>query len=179
MTEQHGNTARRRLVIMRHAKSDWPPGVQDHDRPLNDRGRQEAPLAGAWLREHGLVPDLILCSSAVRTRQTCELVCGELGDAATVPDPQFDDALYAASAPRMLAVINHVPDTVQTLLVIAHMPGVQELAMHLASNDSDPDAYQRAAEHVATSALMVFEVDSPWGELDGYDARLVNFVKRR
>ncbi|MFT2816230.1 SixA phosphatase family protein [Leifsonia sp. A12D58] len=177
MTEQRGNTAFRRLVIMRHAKSDWPPGVQDHDRPLNDRGRQEAPLAGAWLHENGCVPDLVVSSSAVRTRQTCELVCSELGDAA--PAPQLDDALYAASAPRMLSIVNHVPDSVQTLLVIAHMPGVQELAMHLASSDSDPDAYQRAAEHVPTSALMVFEVDKPWGELDGYDAKLVNFVKPR
>ena len=177
MTKQQDNSALRRLVIMRHAKSDWPPGVADHDRRLNDRGRREAPLAGAWLREHALMPDLIVCSSAVRTRQTGELVCAALGDAA--PSPQFDDALYGASAPRMLAIINHVPDTVQTLLVVAHMPGVQEFAMQVASHDSDQDAYQRAAEHVSTSSLMVFETLKPWAELDGYDARLVNFVKRR
>ena len=120
----------KRLVIMRHAKADWPGGVADHDRPLEERGHREAPLAGKWLVKHDVVPDFILCSSALRTRQTCTWVCSELGDKA--PTPKLEGGLYAASAQRMLTVINHVPDTVTTLMVISHMPGVQDLAMHLA-----------------------------------------------
>ena len=77
----------------------------------------------------------------------------ELGDKA--PTPKLEDGLYAASAQRMLTVINHVPDTVTTLMVISHMPGVQDLAMHLASRDSDHDAYMDAATRYPTSAMTV------------------------
>ncbi|MEQ4520219.1 histidine phosphatase family protein [Pseudarthrobacter sp. B907] len=163
----------KRLVLMRHAKADWPGGVADHERPLEERGHREAPLAGKWLLKHGVVPDFILCSSALRTRQTCTWVCSELGDKA--PTPKLEDGLYGASALRMLAVINHVPDTVTTLMVIAHMPGVQDLAMHLASRDSNHDAYMDAATRYPTSGLTVFETEKPWAELDGQDARLTHF----
>jgi phosphohistidine phosphatase len=163
----------KRLVLMRHAKADWPGGVADHERPLEERGHREAPLAGKWLLKHGVVPDFILCSSALRTRQTCTWVCSELGDKA--PTPKLEDGLYGASALRMLAVINHVPDTVTTLMVISHMPGVQDLAMHLASRDSNHDAYMDAATRYPTSGLSVFETDKSWAELDGQDARLTHF----
>ena len=151
----------KRLVIMRHAKADWPGGVADHDRPLEERGHRDAPQAGKWLLKHGVVPDFILCSSALRTRQTCTWVCSELGDKA--PTPKLEDGLYAASALRMLTVINHVPDTVTTLMVISHMPGVQDLAMHLASRDSNHDAYMDAATRYPTSALTVMETEKILG----------------
>lgn len=167
----------RRLVVMRHAKADWPGGVDDHDRPLEERGHREAPLAGRWLVDQGVVPDFILCSSALRTRQTCTWVCSELGEKA--PTPKLETGLYAASATQMLAVINHVPETVTTLMVIAHLPGVQDLAMHLASRDSNHDAYMDAASKYPTSALTVLETEKPWAELDGQDARLVSFAVPR
>lgn len=167
----------RRLIIMRHSKADWPGGVDDHDRPLEERGHREAPLAGRWLMEQGVVPDFILCSSALRTRQTCTWVCSELGDKA--PTPKLESGLYAASALRMLTVINYVPDTVTTLMVIAHLPGVQDLAVHLASRDSNQDAYMDAATKYPTSALTVMETEKPWAELDGQDARLVSFAVPR
>ena len=126
------------------------------------------PVAGKWLLKHDVVPDFILCSSALRTRQTCTWVCHALGDKA--PTPKLEDGLYAASALRMLAVINHVPDTVNTLMVISHMPGVQDLAMHLASRDSDHDAYMDAATRFPTSGLTVLETEKSWAELDGQDA---------
>ncbi|GAP56346.1 uncharacterized protein Rv1276c/MT1313 [Arthrobacter sp. Hiyo6] len=116
---------KRRLILMRHSKADWPGGVADHERPLEERGHLEAPLAGKWLLKHGVVPDFILCSSALRTRQTCTWVCSALGDKA--PTPKLEDGLYGASALRMLTVINHVPDTVTTLMVISHMPACRIL----------------------------------------------------
>ncbi|MEE2522501.1 histidine phosphatase family protein [Pseudarthrobacter sp. J75] len=167
----------RRLILMRHSKADWPGGVDDHDRPLEERGHREAPLAGRWLVDHQVVPDFILCSSALRTRQTCTWVCSELGDKA--PTPKLESGLYAASALRMLTVINQVPETVTTLMVIAHLPGVQDLAMHLASRDSDHDAYMDAATKYPTSALSVLETEKPWAELDGQDAVLTRFAVPR
>jgi phosphohistidine phosphatase len=166
----------KRLLVMRHAKSDWPPGVPDFERPLLPRGRREARLAGTWLRENGIRPDVILCSTATRARQTCAGVRSGLGD---VPDPELHDALYAASPPRMLAVINHVPETARCVLLIAHLPGVQELVARLASPDSDDDASAAAASRYPTSAFAVLETRAPWAELDGQDARIARFVVPR
>lgn len=162
---------------MRHSKAAFPLGVEDHDRPLAQRGHTEAPLAGKWMMENGVVPDFILCSSALRTRQTCTWVCQQLGEKA--PTPKLESGLYAAGATSMLSVINHVPETVGTLLVITHMPGVQALALRLASRDSDQDAYMDLASGFPTSSFAVLEHSSRWATLDGQDAELKNFVVPR
>ncbi|AMM31319.1 histidine phosphatase [Sinomonas atrocyanea] len=167
----------KRLIVLRHAKAAWPEGVPDADRPLAERGHADAPEAGKWLVKHHIIPDFILCSTALRTRQTTTWVCEELGDRA--PTPKLESGLYAASAARMLAVVNHVPETVRALLIVSHMPGVQDLALRLASRDSDQDAYMDAASHFPTTGLAVFETETPWAELDGQDARLVSFAVPR
>ncbi|PYI69844.1 histidine phosphatase [Arthrobacter livingstonensis] len=167
----------KRLILMRHAKAAFPVGVEDHERPLAQRGHNEAPLAGKWLLENGIVPDFILCSSALRTRQTCTWVCQQLGDKA--PTPKLEYGLYAASPHRMLSVVNHVPETVTTLMVISHMPGIQELALTLASRDSDQDAYMNMANGYPTSAFTVLEHGGDWATLDGQDARVTHFVVPR
>jgi len=169
MSEHHV----KRLIVMRHAKADWPLGVPDHDRPLEPRGHRDAAAAGAWLRESGNVPDFILCSTALRTRQTCTWVCKELGEKA--PTPKLESGLYASTGRRMLTVINHVPETVTSLMIISHMPGVQDLALLLADRDSDQAAYLDMAEHYPTSGITVLESVKPWAELDGQDARLTSF----
>lgn len=166
-----------RLVVMRHAKSAWPPGVPDVERPLLPRGFREARLAGSWLRENGILPDVLLCSTATRAQQTCAEVRSALGD--DVPHAELEDALYAASAARMLAVINAVPDTARCVLLVAHMPGVQELVTRLASDDSDDDAADDAASRYPTSAFTVLETLTPWAELDGRDATVAHFVVPR
>lgn len=171
------NSHVKRLVLMRHSKSSYPQGVSDHDRPLAQRGHTEAPLAGKWLVDHDVVPDFILCSSALRARQSCTWVCQQLGDKA--PTPKLEDRLYAASATQMLSVINHLPETVRTLLVISHLPGIQDLALRLASRDSDEDAYMNLAMSYPTSALVVFEHQRAWAELDGQDARATAFAVPR
>lgn len=163
----------KRLILMRHAKAAYPLGVADHDRPLAQRGHADAPVAGQWMREQGVVPDFIVCSSALRARQSCIWVCSELG--AKAPTPKLEDRLYDASATRMLSVINPLPETVRTLLVIGHLPGVQDLGLRLASRDSDEAAYTHLAMSYPTAALAVFEYRSPWAELDAQDARAVAF----
>src|SRR4051794_39559377 len=167
----------KRLILMRHSKAAFPLGVEDHDRPLAQRGHGEAPLAGKWLLEHDVVPDFILCSSALRTRQTCTWVCQQLGDKA--PTPKLESGLYAAGPTSMLSVINHVPETVNTLMVISHMPGIQSLALRLASRDSDQDAYMDLASGFPTSAFAVLEHAGDWATLDGQDAQLKTFVVPR
>ena len=167
----------KRLILMRHAKAAFPVGVGDHERPLAQRGHDEAPLAGRWLLDNGIVPDFILCSSALRTRQTCTWVCQQLGDKA--PTPKLEDGLYAAGPERMLSVVNHVPETVTTLMVISHMPGIQELALGLASRDSDQEAYMDMANAYPTSAFAVLERAGDWASLDGQDARVTHFVVPR
>lgn len=171
------NAPERRLVILRHAKSDYPLGVADHDRPLAGRGNREAPAAGRWLKEHGFVPDYILVSSAQRTRSTCAWVTSELGEEA--PTPYVDDRIYGAGAAQLLSIINETPDTVRTLLVIGHMPTVQDLSMRLASVESDEDSVMEMATRYPTLGLTAFEINRPWAELDGRDAKLVDFAVPR
>lgn len=170
-------TGEKTLLILRHAKADWPVGVPDHDRPLAGRGEREAPLAGRWLVDQGLVPESIVCSSAVRTRQACMWVCSELGEKA--PTPYLDSRLYEASAARALAVINETEERVRSLLVVGHMPWVQELGMRLASVDSDEEAVMSMAERYPTLGLQVFRVPGDWASLDGRDARMTHFTVPR
>ena len=167
----------KRLMLLRHAKSDWHSDVPDHERPLSGRGHRDAPLIGRWMVEHDALPDLILTSTALRARQTCIWVCQELGEKA--PTPRLEPKLYAATATEILTVINQVPDTATSLLVIGHLPGIQNLAMQLASVDSDEDAVVDLASHYPTAGLTVLSHAAQWGELDGRDAEVRNFVVRR
>ncbi|MDX2341470.1 histidine phosphatase family protein [Micrococcus sp. NPDC078436] len=162
------------LIVLRHAKAGWPEGADDHDRPLAARGHDQAPAAGRWLRENGLVPDGIVCSDALRTRQTCVWVCEQLGELA--PTPYLDRRLYEADAARALSIVNETEEGVRRLLVVGHMPWVQNLGMRLMSLDSDQDAALAMTEHYPTLGLQVFRVDKPWAELDGRDAALTHFV---
>lgn len=167
----------KRLVLLRHAKSDYPMGVSDHDRPLASRGNREAPAAGAWLRENDVVPDFIVTSDALRTRSTCAWVISELGEKA--PTPYLDSRVYGASSTKLCAIINETPQTVTTLLVIGHQPVLQELAMRLASVDSDEEAVYELAMDYPTLGMTVLETTKDWAEIDGRDMRVTNFVVPR
>lgn len=166
----------KRLIVLRHGKAAYPP-VPDHERPLAQRGNAEAPAAGRWLLEHELYPDHIITSDAVRTRQTTTWVLHELGDKA--PTPYLDSRLYLTPATRVLAVINQVEEHVRTLMLVGHMPWVQDLGMRLAAVDSDEQSVISMAEHYPTLGLMVFEVPGEWAALDGRDAKMTNFVVPR
>ncbi len=114
----------RRLVVLRHAKSAWPEGVPDYRRPLNDRGRRDAPAVGRWLAGHVDEIDLALVSPATRTRQTWELAAAELP---TVPPTTFDEQLYGEGADSILAVLRSVPDSAKTVLLIGHNPDLEDV----------------------------------------------------
>ncbi len=167
------NPDQKRLIVLRHGKAAYPP-LPDHERPLADRGNTEAPVAGRWLIEQDLYPEVILTSDAVRTRQTTTWVINELGDKA--PTPYLDSRLYLASASQVLSVINETEEQVRTLMVVGHMPWVQELGMRLASVDSDEKAVLDMAERYPTLGLMVFPVPAEWASLDGRGADMTHFV---
>jgi phosphohistidine phosphatase len=173
-----------RLIVLRHAKSAWPddpedPDFDDHERPLAGRGRRDAPAAGRWLREHGCVPDLVICSTARRTRETWDLVLPELG---STPLLVFDPGVYEAGWPDLLEAVREMPERRRTLLLIAHLPAVQELVVKLAGK-ARGDAMTRLREKFPTSGLAVLALPdtrtSTWAELAPGDAVLTDFAVPR
>ncbi|MEU6140948.1 histidine phosphatase family protein [Streptomyces sp. NPDC047081] len=141
----------RRLVVLRHAKSAWPDGVEDHERPLAPRGRRDAPAAGRALAEADCLPDLALCSTAVRARQTWELASAQWG---TPPPVRRDRRLYGAEAGDLLRAVHEVSPEVETLLLIGHNPGLEELVLELAGDGLD-DALDQVRLKFPTSAIAV------------------------
>jgi phosphohistidine phosphatase len=162
----------RRLVVLRHAKSAWPDDVADHERPLAARGRRDAPAAGRQLREMGCVPGLVVCSTARRTRQTWDLAAPELG---TSPPVVHDPRVYDATVPALLDVVREVPDRVETLVLIGHNPGAQELVLRLAG-EAAGDALQRARAKFPTAAIAVLTWTGGWAALEPGTARLTDFA---
>lgn len=143
------------LILLRHAKSDWAdPALTDHDRPLAERGREAAPRMGAWLKAHGPRPDLVLCSTATRARQTLALALKELGAA---PETRFDRGLYLAGGAGVLARLRQAPDEAATLLLVGHNPDLEQLARRLATTGDKP-ALARLAEKYPTAGLAVIEL---------------------
>ena len=117
------------LSLLRHAKSSWKdPTIADHDRPLNTRGTAEAPVMGKAMAEHGLDPDLVLCSTARRTRDTLQLVLPELK---TEPKIVYEDGLYHGTAQEMLDLLHEVAPPASQVLLVGHNPELQSFALDL------------------------------------------------
>jgi phosphohistidine phosphatase len=113
----------RTLVLLRHAKSGWPDGVADAERPLAERGRRDAGAAGAWFAAHLPPLDLVLCSPAVRARETWRLVADGLPGA---PPVEYRDELYGASAGTLTWLAQEVPAELRTVALVGHNPGMTE-----------------------------------------------------
>jgi phosphohistidine phosphatase len=117
------------LSLLRHAKSSWKdPTLPDHDRPLNTRGTAEAPMMGKAMKKHGLDPDLVLCSTARRTRDTLALVLPELK---SEPKVTYVDGLYHGTPAEMLGIVHEVGAGVGQVLLVGHNPELQEFALDL------------------------------------------------
>ncbi|MGI5373773.1 SixA phosphatase family protein [Streptomyces sp. CA-251387] len=151
MTARMGAGPLRRLVVLRHAKSAWPDGVADHDRPLAPRGRRDAPVAGRMLADADCLPDLALCSTAARARETWDLASAQWG---TPPPVRHEPRLYGADVPDLLAVVHEVPPEVGTLLLVGHNPGLEELVLELAGEGLD-NTLDEVRTKFPTSAIAV------------------------
>ncbi|WP_037571575.1 SixA phosphatase family protein [Phaeacidiphilus oryzae] len=161
----------RRIIVLRHAKADWP-SVPDQERPLADRGRRDAPNTGRWLASSGIEPELALCSPAERTRETWKLVAHELPHR---PRTVYDERLYEASPGELITVVQETPEDVGTVLVIGHNPGVQGLAEVLAG-EAEAEALGRLRQTgFPTAAVAVLEHDGSWKSVEPGSARLTTF----
>lgn len=163
----------RQLLLLRHAKSSWDdPALSDHSRPLNARGRASAAAMRQAMLGLALSPDVVLVSSARRTLQTLEAL--EPWEETPLIEPM--DALYLATAEQLLKVLNGVTETVRSVLVIGHNPGLHDLALQLAGSARDAADARRLAEGFPTGALAEYVVPGPWGGLRPGAARLHRFV---
>jgi phosphohistidine phosphatase len=155
------------LARVRHAKSSWAdPGVADHDRPLNARGRRAAALVGQHLRDAGVQPRLALCSSATRARQTLELL-----RLPTTTDILIEDQLYGAQPSELFARLRRIPAPVRSALLIGHNPGLDEFAKMLVGEPNAlPEKFPTGA--VADLRLSIHS----WEELAAGTGRLHAFL---
>ena len=182
----------RQLLLLRHAKSSWDnKALPDQDRPLSPRGRRAASLMRRAMRDLGLAPDLVLLSLTRRTRETLEAL--EPWDEAPLIEPL--DSLYLATAPQLLEVLRGVAETVRSVMLIGHNPGMHELAMLLAgargaaarhdghgdlsSRDLSSRAIERLAAGYPTGALAEFGIAGPWRQLEAGGGQLIRFLRPR
>ncbi|MBT2467741.1 histidine phosphatase family protein [Streptomyces sp. ISL-66] len=162
----------RRIVLVRHAKSvPKDAAATDFERPLADRGRQEAPQTGQWLEDSGRCLDLALCSSALRTRQTWQLMEARL----TGPPPVvYEDRLYNAERDALLAVLAETSEAVGDLLLVGHNPGIHEVAVALCGT-GPKRLLGRIRDGFPTSAVVVIELAGNWREVEPGAGRLMVF----
>ena len=164
---------------MRHAKSGWDdPSLSDHARPLNALGRAGATAMRGAMLDLGLTPDLVLVSSARRTLQTLHLL--EPWD--QTPLIEVIDTLYLADLDTLLGVLHAVPETLRSVMLIGHNPGMHELALHMIGGGSSAQGKSdasRLAQGYPTGALCEFTVPGSWASLAAGSARLQRFLAPR
>ncbi|CAB4748458.1 unannotated protein [freshwater metagenome] len=161
----------KQLVLIRHAKSAYPVGVEDHERPLNERGVRDATAVGEWLANSGLLELklTVVVSSARRAQETWALINPNGIELVVRTEPR----LYDASYQTILAVIQETPIDVEALVIIAHNPGLENVASKIATN-RDSSSYLMLSEKYPTSGVTVFEV-TDWSTLEADSAFLTSF----
>lgn len=163
-------SATRQLILVRHAKAADPGAQSDHDRPLTDRGHADAEALGEWFKEQRLRPDLVLCSTAVRTRETWAEVVGSSGLGALVAN---DQRIYNASVERLIAVIQDEGAPSRSIVLVGHAPGIPGLTATLTEGvAADPDA-PSLDDGWPTCTAAVLEVNVPWKKLAPGTGKLV------
>ena len=166
-----------RLVLFRHAKSGYPDGVADHDRPLAKRGRHDAPVTGRWLADNGYVPDAVVCSTARRARETWDLAAAGLAEEAsgaaasgTGPEVRFEPRVYDATVLGLLMLVREFGEEDRTVLIVGHNPGLAELTIGLADPPPVPPS------RFPTASVAVLGFPGPWADATPGGARLLAFA---
>ena len=162
------------LTLFRHAKSSWElNGLDDRERPLNARGVAAAPLMGAFMKEHRIRPELVLCSPAVRTRQTLDLVIADMKPA---PKVKHEAALYLADPFLLLERLRKTPRTVKHLMIVGHNPGLQILGVELIG-DGDPELIGSLSDKLPTAGVAVITFDAKtWSDVGPGKGSLLHFA---
>ncbi|MFK7929321.1 MAG: histidine phosphatase family protein [Myxococcota bacterium] len=156
----------RRLIIMRHAKSDWNTGLDDHERPLNKRGRRDAPRMADALVRLGWSPDVVICSSAQRTVETWGCMAGCFPDSVAV---RIEPALYLAGLGAIQDAVHTLSDDVHTVLVLGHNPGWEGAASALS---------QQPMHMTTANAALIELVPTGWAEAISTPARRLHALLR-
>lgn len=162
----------KKLYFLRHAKSGYPEGVEDHDRPLNAKGRSAMLHLTAYAKKHIPCPGLVLCSTATRTKQTIAALVNAWEKA---PEIIYTHRLYLASPGELLKEIAKVNEAVTSVMVVAHNPGIESLAAMLVK-DGNKQAYDRMRAKYPTAGLAMFTLESAWDSINPRSATLVDFI---
>lgn len=167
------------IYLLRHAKSDWgDPGVKDHDRPLNARGREAAPAMAGYIKAKRYVPNLVLCSTARRTVETLELVKPMLSAGVAV---KFEEGLYLAEPSQLMERLRRVEDRVASVMFIGHNPGIAQFAIGLSAapeNAEQEKLHRRMREKFSTCALAVVTIAAKsWRDVRAGRGTLVDFMR--
>jgi phosphohistidine phosphatase len=164
-------TRTKRLFILRHAKSSWDdPGLEDRERPLAPRGQRAVAVLAEHLKANAIAPELVLCSSSRRTRETLDGI-GAGGRQV------IERELYGASADELLARLQRVDDEVESVMVIGHNPTMQTLVLRLAAGSPAADELAQAQAKFPTGALATLAFESAWSGLGPGRAQLTAFVR--
>jgi len=162
------------LSLLRHAKSSWKdPTIADHDRPLNTRGRTEAPVMGKAMTEHGLDPDLVLCSTARRTRDTLQLVLPELK---TEPKIVYEDGLYHGTPQEMLDLLREVAAPASQVLLVGHNPELQSFALDLIGSGAKHLKDRLEAKYPTAGLVVVRFQAGAWKDIAVNSGKLELFL---
>ncbi|GAA6524692.1 histidine phosphatase family protein [Intrasporangium sp. DVR] len=160
------------LILMRHAKAEDGAGKADHDRELIGRGRRDATAAGVWLKEQSLVPDLVICSTAVRTRQTWDAACKGGAHAEFV---EYRKSVYTGGVAEALETIREDAGETASVLVVGHNPTMAQLTSLLSDGDGSRQAHEALAAGFATSGVAVLRYAGDWADLDWGSCELQRF----
>jgi phosphohistidine phosphatase len=169
----------KRLFLLRHAKAEpHVDGDGDKERALTERGRQDASHMALYMRRMKYLPDAVQCSTSLRTRETLEYWSVAIAEN---PKTQFIDALYLAEPETMLSLIRRAPEKSQALMVVAHNPGIEQVAIALLHEElkrKERDYVDQIEEKFPTAALAVIEFDADsWKDVKLASGRLVDFVR--
>jgi phosphohistidine phosphatase len=161
------------LYLLRHAKSSWADAsLDDHDRPLAPRGKKATSALARHLASEGIRPALVLCSTAVRARQTLDGVAASLGDDVDVWE---EDVLYGAGSRELLRRLRRLPPAVPSVMVVAHNPGLEDLALELIDGGDD-EALARLNRKFPTGALATLLIPGEWKALAPRQGTLTAYV---
>jgi phosphohistidine phosphatase len=160
------------LHLLRHAKSSWKdPGLNDHDRPLSKRGRQTAKMMAAYLRRAKIAPDLVICSTAMRARQTLD----PIAKAKKPPKVVLEREIYGGAQRALWEQLWNLPESAKSVLLIGHNPALQDLALELADADLNK-LLPSAGGKFPTGAMASFRCDGAWKALEPHGAVLASYI---
>lgn len=167
------NMASYDLIIMRHAKSDWNhEHISDFDRPLNSRGKQDAPRMAQWMKDVALRPEVLICSPAVRASQTAAEIIKHLD----IPESSviYDKRMYLASTATLCKIVKETDDRIKSTMLIGHNPGLEDLAIELCK-ERIPVVPGKGL--ISTANILHLRMLQPWCELKSHSCDFVQIMR--